>query len=146
MSIILLYLDSNLTYLRKKNGFSQDKVGDAIGVNRYIISNIENGRSQPSIQQLLLLSKLFKISIDQLLTQDISKTDQTPLAISLVTLPTEKLRINTEDEIRLRNAVNDYKTQIATLTEQIANLTQENTQLKEQLLAVQNKLIKFIDP
>jgi transcriptional regulator with XRE-family HTH domain len=76
MSIILLYLDSNLTYLRKKNGFSQDKVGDAIGVNRYIISNIENGRSQPSIQQLLLLSKLFKISIDQLLTQDISKTDQ----------------------------------------------------------------------
>ncbi|HMS51413.1 MAG: helix-turn-helix domain-containing protein [Sphingobacteriales bacterium] len=146
MSIILLYLDSNLTYLRKKNGFSQDKVGDAIGVNRYIISNIENGRSQPSIQQLLLLSKLFKISIDQLLTQDISKTDQTPLAISLVTLPTEKLRINTEEEIRLRNAVNDYKTQIATLTEQIANLTQENTQLKEQLLAVQNKLIKFIDP
>jgi septal ring factor EnvC (AmiA/AmiB activator) len=61
-------------------------------------------------------------------------------------LPTEKLRINTEEEIRLRNAVNDYKTQIATLTEQIANLTQENTQLKEQLLAVQNKLIKFIDP
>ena len=56
---------------RKQFGFSQEELADKIYVSRQTISNWENGKSYPDIENLLILSTLFHISIDELIKGDI---------------------------------------------------------------------------
>lgn len=59
-------LDSNLCNLRKENNFSQEKLAEMLDVTRQTIANWESGITMPNSDQLLKLSKIFNISIDQL--------------------------------------------------------------------------------
>lgn len=56
----------NLMALRKQRGWSQEELGDKIGVTRQTISKWEMGQSTPELEKLVELSKLFQMSIDQL--------------------------------------------------------------------------------
>jgi transcriptional regulator with XRE-family HTH domain len=55
-----------LIFYRKQRGFSQEQLGDQIGVSRQTISKWELGETTPELEKLLSLSRLFQISIDQL--------------------------------------------------------------------------------
>ena len=63
-------IGSNLKSLRKRQGKSQEEVAIELGTNRSTYSGYENGVAQPSIDSLKLISKFFKLSIDQLLSVD----------------------------------------------------------------------------
>lgn len=67
-------LGEKILELRKKNGLSQEQLGEKINVTRQTISNWELGETSPNPEQLKLLSKTLKISIDELLDNDISNT------------------------------------------------------------------------
>lgn len=56
---------------RKQFNFSQEELADKIYVSRQTISNWENGKSYPDIENLLILSTLFHISIDELIKGDV---------------------------------------------------------------------------
>lgn len=56
---------------RKQFNFSQEELADKIYVSRQTISNWENGKSYPDIENLLILSTLFHISLDELIKGDI---------------------------------------------------------------------------
>ncbi len=64
-------LGEKIQSLRKKNGITQEQLGENIGVTRQTISNWELNETQPNTDQLKLLSKTFNISIDELLDNDI---------------------------------------------------------------------------
>ena len=64
-------LGEKILELRKKKGFSQEELGDRIGVTRQTISNWELGETSPNPGQLKLLSKELNVSIDELLDNDI---------------------------------------------------------------------------
>lgn len=65
-----------LTKYRKEKGFTQQEVADKIGINRGSYSNWENGKREPTLENVVKLAKLFKTTTDELLGQTIySKVD-----------------------------------------------------------------------
>lgn len=64
-------LGNKILSLRKKNGLSQEQLGEKVDVTRQTISNWELGETSPNPEQLKLLSKVLNVSIDELLDNDI---------------------------------------------------------------------------
>ncbi len=64
-------LGEKILFLRKKKGLSQESLAEKIDVTRQTISNWELGETQPNPEQLKQLSKVFNVSIDELLDNDI---------------------------------------------------------------------------
>lgn len=65
-----MQLGNNIQSLRKRKGLSQEKLAEKINVTRQTISNWELGETAPNPEQLILLSKEFDISIDELVGND----------------------------------------------------------------------------
>lgn len=61
---------------RNERGFSQKDLAEKIYVSTQTISNWENERSYPDIQNLLLLSVLFDVTLDDLVKGDVEKMKQ----------------------------------------------------------------------
>lgn len=55
---------------RQKSGYSQNEVATILHITRQAISKWENGRSYPDIDNLVYLSDLYSVSIDQLLKEN----------------------------------------------------------------------------
>ena len=65
-------LGNKILDLRKKNGLSQEQLGEQVNVTRQTISNWELGETAPNPEQLKLLSRILNVSIDELLDNDIN--------------------------------------------------------------------------
>ena len=65
-------LGEKILKLRKKNSLSQEQLGEKINVTRQTISNWELNVTAPNPEQLKLLSQVLKVSIDELLDNDIN--------------------------------------------------------------------------
>lgn len=52
---------------RKKNGLSQEELAEKIGVSRQAISKWERGESSPDTDNLIALSQLYGVTVDELL-------------------------------------------------------------------------------
>ena len=61
---------------RKEKKLSQDDLAEIIFVSRQSISNWERGATYPDIQNLLLLSKVFEVSLDKLVKGDLETMKQ----------------------------------------------------------------------
>jgi len=66
-------LGENILKLRKRQGFSQEELGEKVNVTRQTISNWELGETSPNPEQLKLLSKALNVSIDELLDNEIKE-------------------------------------------------------------------------
>ena len=66
-------LGEKILKLRKKQGLSQEQLGEEVNVTRQTISNWELGETNPNPEQLKLLSKVLNVSIDELLDNDIKE-------------------------------------------------------------------------
>lgn len=54
---------------REKAGYSQIEVAEKLNVSRQAVSKWENGRTYPDIDNLLILSELYRVSTDELLKE-----------------------------------------------------------------------------
>ena len=63
-------LGDKILQLRKKNGLSQEQLGEKVDVTRQTISNWELGETAPNPEQLKKMSKAFNVSIDEILDND----------------------------------------------------------------------------
>ena len=66
------FISSNLKFLRKINGLSQDDLSKIVNYSFRTISKWETGESVPDYDNLLTLSKFFNVSIDDLMEKDLS--------------------------------------------------------------------------
>lgn len=64
-------ISSQIRNHRKRISLSQEELAERIYVSRQTISNWETGRSYPDVHNLLLLSALYEISIDELIKGDV---------------------------------------------------------------------------
>lgn len=64
-------LNKQIKKYRKLLNLSQEELAEKVFVTRQTISNWENNKSYPDIHSLLLLSKIFNVSLDQLIKGDI---------------------------------------------------------------------------
>ncbi len=60
-------LGEKIQQLRKASGFSQEQLAEMVGVSRQAISKWETDQASPEIEKVLLISKVFSISTDELL-------------------------------------------------------------------------------
>lgn len=65
-------LGKKIAELRKKNNLSQEELAEKVGVARQTISKWEIGDTIPDINQVKIISKIFNISIDELVDNDIN--------------------------------------------------------------------------
>lgn len=63
-------LSEKIKVLRKGAGLSQEEFGARLNVSRQAITKWESGEGLPDIGNLLVLSRMFKISIDDLLSEE----------------------------------------------------------------------------
>lgn len=61
-------LGENLLYLRKKSGLSQEDVAEKLGVSRQTISKWETNQTIPELIKAKLLSQLYNVSYDSLIS------------------------------------------------------------------------------
>ena len=61
-------LENRLKELREQHNFTQDDVARFLNISRQSISKWELGKGYPDIDNLRMLSDLYKISLDQLIT------------------------------------------------------------------------------
>ena len=57
----------NLNRLRKEKGWSQEELGNRLNVSRQTVSKWELGSTTPELNKLMELSRIFQVSIDELL-------------------------------------------------------------------------------
>ena len=64
-------------FFREKCGMSQKEAADLIGIKYYQLGNYETNRSEPSISILKQMSKIYGVSIDQLVGNNRFKKQMT---------------------------------------------------------------------
>lgn len=67
------FFANNLSFLRKKKGLTQAEVATALGLKRNTFSNYETTHSEPDLGTLEKIASFFDISIDELVSIDLSK-------------------------------------------------------------------------
>lgn len=126
------YFSTNLKYLRKKQGLTQNHLADIVGKKKSIVGNYEKGNVEPSMQTIQKIADYFTTNWISLLGTDFTlvldsdtKPDDTHHATTAAT-------INELVAIRKENAQKDKKiekleVQIQTMSEQIKALKQTKT-------------------
>lgn len=69
-----LLLSDNIRKYRKSNNMSQDELAEKLAVTRQSVSLWETGQTQPSLDSIVALAKLFNVSTDDLLADDKPET------------------------------------------------------------------------
>lgn len=72
-------LHKNLKFLRTEMGITQAELSEKLGLQRTMISAYEDGRSEPKLATLSILSETFHVSVDELLYHDIQELGRKPL-------------------------------------------------------------------
>ena len=62
--------NEKLQALRKQKGLTQEELAEKLYISRTAVSKWESGRGYPNIDSLKAISKLFGITIDELLSGD----------------------------------------------------------------------------
>ena len=65
---------NKLLKLRKENGYSQEELADKLGVSRQAVSKWERAESSPDTDNLIILARLYNVSLDELLSD--SESDE----------------------------------------------------------------------
>ncbi len=65
-----MILAEKIVVLRKKAGLSQEDLADKLDVSRQSVSKWESGQSTPELDKIIMMSRLFDVSTDELLIDD----------------------------------------------------------------------------
>lgn len=72
----IMKLSEKIRTLRKNAGLSQEQLGEKINVSRQAITKWESGDGLPDIYNLVALSNLFSITLDELMAQEKAVADK----------------------------------------------------------------------
>lgn len=102
-------LSDKIRIIRKSRGFSQEALGDSLsrvskdGISRQSVSDWENGKSEPKLDNIRDLAQVLNVSFDALLDESIDLNDQHVLASVLKHLnPEIKQTVNSKFRYNIR--------------------------------------------
>lgn len=75
-----MILADKIMMLRKKNGWSQEELASQLSVSRQSVSKWESAQSVPELEKILTMSKLFGVTTDYLLKDDLEVEEYTEVA------------------------------------------------------------------
>lgn len=126
-------LGEKIIKLRKKYNMTQEKIAHKIGISRQTLSNWEGDITSPDIKQAKELANIFKISLDDLLSNEIEMKCKEEKNI-LLDLIGKECYIDMESS--------DYRLNFSTLC-RIVDVT--NDFIKIEFKYKKDKIIKLID-
>ncbi|MDD3123537.1 MAG: helix-turn-helix transcriptional regulator [Candidatus Izemoplasmatales bacterium] len=59
-------LGKNVRKIRTQNNITQEEIANILGVDRSFVSNIENGKNNPTLSTITNLAKALKVSVEEL--------------------------------------------------------------------------------
>ena len=86
-----MILADKIIDLRKKNGWSQEELAEKLGVSRQSISKWESAQSVPDMNRILAMSRLFGVTTDYLLKDELVPEDAAPASGTVQNAGTEDL-------------------------------------------------------
>lgn len=87
------YLASNLRFLRKQKGITQNDLADQLDVQRTMISAYEDGRSEPKLATLQKICDLLEVGMEELIEHDIESRGRRALqkrGLNILTIATDE--------------------------------------------------------
>ena len=73
-----MILADKITALRKKAGWSQEELAEQLGVTRQSVSKWEGAQSVPDMDKVVQMSRLFGVTTDFLLKEELSEEEPAP--------------------------------------------------------------------
>ena len=148
-------LYEKLYELRRASGMSQEELAEKLGVSRQAVSKWESGATQPELSKLIELSKLYSVSVDELLSLEHAKPKQdaaeSPVQSNAEKAPAEKLSFR-DFCIQHKKIIGGAAVALAALiavgvhyNNRINTLSTQVNDLRSQLYNVQNNLSSQID-
>ena len=104
-------LGLKLQEIRKQNKLSQEALAEKLGVSRQAISKWERGESSPDTENLIALSRIYGVSIDELLgsATSISKDDLYDEAVDNVKAEYDVPKLGAKLSFKERRAIEKAK-------------------------------------
>lgn len=148
-------LYEKLYELRRASGMSQEELAEKLGVSRQAVSKWESGATQPELSKLIELSKLYSVSVDELLSLEHTKPEQdaaeSPVQSNAEKAPAEKLSFR-DFCIQHKRIIGGAAVALAALiavgvhyNNRINTLSTQVNDLRSQLYNVQSNLSNQID-
>ena len=63
---------TNIKKIRSLRNYTQQELGDVLGLTRAAVSSYEEGRAEPKIETLLRASQIFGVSVDELINKKLT--------------------------------------------------------------------------
>lgn len=82
-----MLFSENIKWLRRQKGLTQDDVAKSLEVGRTTVTNYEKGNSKPSFDDLVKLSELFNVNLNDLVKSDLERLSTDPIEKDIVPLP-----------------------------------------------------------
>lgn len=73
---IRMILADKIAMLRKQRGWSQEDLAEQLDISRQSVSKWESGNSIPDLDKIVKMSRIFDVSTDYLLKDEIEETDR----------------------------------------------------------------------
>ena len=74
-----MFLADNLKFLRKRRKRTQDDVAFALQIKRSTLNGYENGIGEPKLEKLNTLANYYRIRIDDLVRNELSRLPESKL-------------------------------------------------------------------
>ena len=120
------FLGKNLRYLRKQSSKTQSEIAALIKKGQTTVGNWENGISEPNLEELLIISNYFDITLDTLLKVDLSEVNVYQRQGGAVPNPFE--HVDTESLMLKEDKLNYVLQEIKNLREEVERI---NSRLPE---------------
>ena len=79
----VIKIGKNIQKIRKSNGYTQEKLAEAVEVSVRYISDIEQDKSKPSYENLIKICNVFQVSLDQIFSEYINTKENKSMEFSL---------------------------------------------------------------
>ena len=88
-------LSEKIKIIRKARGYSQEELGDKVGVSRQTVSDWEKGKFEPTLDSIRWLADVLEVSFDALLDESIDLNKEHDINVTLKNLSAKtKEKIN----------------------------------------------------
>lgn len=140
------FLGQNIRYLRRQYSNTQTELASLIQKGQTTIGNWENGISEPNVEELLILSNYFDISLDILIKVDLSKTnwvsvkkqEQPPVHDSADSASAQRTTVTYDHSSKEESVVRESDRD----GEDLAYVVKEISSLREEIRHIQSRLSK----
>ena len=79
----VIKIGKNIQKIRKSNGYTQEKLAEAVEVSVRYISDIEQDKAKPSYENLIKICNAFQVSLDQIFSEYINTKENKSMEYSL---------------------------------------------------------------